>query len=226
MNKTKSNKKKSCRQVITHESENWMRHSTSALFAPVRRCVRFFRKQREQTPTRSIRTDLGLFRRSLRGRKSKQDKHQASSAPPCSVTSARSAGSYGSFWGVPKWGQNRRGAITSAVVTPRSLLPQGKSRGHAPERSSFLVRKKNLPSISPLRKRHAWSDDIRRMEAAASPDSLSGPSISTWTISAPTTPDCSFRPPSSPIWTDGWARWKTAWHRWSTSRRWSWICEY
>ena len=27
MNKTKSNKKKSCRQVITHESENWMRHS-------------------------------------------------------------------------------------------------------------------------------------------------------------------------------------------------------
>ena len=175
MNKTKSNKKKSCRQVSTHESENWMRHSTSALFAPVRRCVRFFRKQREQTPTRSIRTDLGRFpttcggqyrvpaeaqrsgfggkRRSSEmsefspicggnegygaGDDVKQDKEQASSATPCSVTSARSAGSYGGFRGVPKWGQNRRGAITSAAVTPRSLLPQGKSRGHAPERNSF-----------------------------------------------------------------------------------------
>ncbi len=35
MNKTKSNKKKSCRQVSTLESENWMRHATPALFAPV-----------------------------------------------------------------------------------------------------------------------------------------------------------------------------------------------
>ena len=32
----------------------------------------------------------------------KQDKHQASSVTPCSVTSARSAGSYGGFRGVPK----------------------------------------------------------------------------------------------------------------------------
>ena len=67
----------------------------------------------------------------------KQDKHQASSATPCSVTSARSAGSYGGFRGIPKWGQNRKGAITSAVVIPESLHPQEKSRGHAPERSSF-----------------------------------------------------------------------------------------
>ena len=67
----------------------------------------------------------------------KQDKHQASSATPCLVTSARSAGSYGSFRGVPKWGQNRRGAITSAVVIPESVLPQEKSRGHTPERSLF-----------------------------------------------------------------------------------------
>ena len=61
----------------------------------------------------------------------KQDKEQASSATPCSVTSARSAGSYGGFRGVPKWGQNRKGDITSAVVTPESLLSQEKSRGHA-----------------------------------------------------------------------------------------------
>ena len=67
----------------------------------------------------------------------KQDKHQASSVALCSVTSARSAGSFGSFQGVPKWGQNRKDAITSAVVIPEGPQPQRKSRGHAPERSSF-----------------------------------------------------------------------------------------
>ena len=34
MNKTKSNKKKSCRQVIIPESKNWTRTATHALFAP------------------------------------------------------------------------------------------------------------------------------------------------------------------------------------------------
>ena len=67
----------------------------------------------------------------------KQDKHQASCATPCSVTSARSAGSYGGFRGVPKWGQNRKGDITSAVVIPESVLPQEKSRGHTLERKLF-----------------------------------------------------------------------------------------
>ena len=67
----------------------------------------------------------------------KQDKQQASSVTPCSVTSARSAGSCGGFRGVPKWGQNRRCDITSAVVIPESPQPQRKSRGHAPERNSF-----------------------------------------------------------------------------------------
>ena len=42
MNKTKSNKKKSCRQVSTPESKNWTKTVTPALFAPVSRCVRFF----------------------------------------------------------------------------------------------------------------------------------------------------------------------------------------
>ena len=55
------------------------------------------------------------------GDDAKQDKEQASSVTLCSVTSARSAGSYGGFRGVPKWGQNRRGDTTSAVVTPREL---------------------------------------------------------------------------------------------------------
>ena len=67
----------------------------------------------------------------------KQDKQQASSATPCSVTSARSAGSYGGFRGVPKWGQNRKGDITSAVVIPECLHPQEKSRGHTLERKLF-----------------------------------------------------------------------------------------
>ena len=165
MNKTKSNKKKSCRQVSALESENWMRHATPALFAPVSRCVRFFREQREQTPPRAVWADLGRFpttcggqyrapaeaqrsgfggkRRSSEmsefspiwggnegcgaGDDVKQDKEQASSATPCSATSARSAGSYGGFRGVPKWGQNRRGAITSAVVIPESVLPPRKN---------------------------------------------------------------------------------------------------
>ena len=68
------------------------------------------------------------------GDDAKQDKQQASSATPCSVTSARSAGSYGSFQGVPKWGQIQRDDITSAVVIPESVLLQEKSRGHTPER--------------------------------------------------------------------------------------------
>ena len=78
MNKTKSNKKKSCRQVITHESENWMRHATPALFAPVSRCVRFCREQREQTPVRAVRADLGWFSKACEGRKEKQEKASGS----------------------------------------------------------------------------------------------------------------------------------------------------
>ena len=72
MNKTKSNKKKSCRQVITSQSENWTRHATPALFGPVSRCVRLFREQREQTPPSSVWADLGRFPTTCGGRKSKQ----------------------------------------------------------------------------------------------------------------------------------------------------------
>ncbi len=64
MNKTKSNKKKSCRQVIAPESENWTRYAPPALFAPVGRCVRFFWEQREKIPAKAERADLGQLRRS------------------------------------------------------------------------------------------------------------------------------------------------------------------
>ena len=111
--------------------------SIHTLVGLVSRCVRLCRENREQTPARAVRADLGRFPTTRGGRKEQQDKEQASSVALCSVTSARSAGSYGSFRGVPKWGQNQRGDITSTVVIPESLLTQEKSRGHTPERSSF-----------------------------------------------------------------------------------------
>ncbi len=46
--------------------------------------------------------DLGRFPTTCGGRKVKRDKEQASNVTLCSVTSARSAGSYGGFQGVPK----------------------------------------------------------------------------------------------------------------------------
>ena len=111
--------------------------SIRTLVGLVSRCVRLCRENREQTPARAVRADLGRFPTTRGGRKEQQDKEQVSSATSCSVTSARSAGSYGSFRGVPKWGQNRKGDITSAVVIPESLLLQEKSRGHAPEKMLF-----------------------------------------------------------------------------------------
>ena len=105
--------------------------SIHTLVGLVSRCVRLCRENREQTPARAVRTDLGRFPGADGGRKLRQDKEQASSMALCSVTSARSAGSYGGFQGVPKWGQNRKGDITSAVAFPESILPQEKSRGHA-----------------------------------------------------------------------------------------------
>ena len=108
--------------------------SIHTLVGLVSRCVRLCRENREQTPARAVRTDLGRFPGADGGRKLRQDKEQASSATLCSVTSARSAGSYGGFQSVPKWGQNRKGDITSAVAFPESILPQEKSGGHAPEK--------------------------------------------------------------------------------------------
>ena len=119
INKTKSNKKKPCCQVSTLESENWMRNATHARFGLVSRCVGLCWEQREQTPPSSVWAGLGRFPRTDGGRKSKQDKHQASSVTPCSVTSARSAGSYGSFQGVPKWGQKQK--LKKAIADSQRL---------------------------------------------------------------------------------------------------------
>ena len=115
--------------------------SIHTLVGLVSRCVRLCRENREQTPARAVRADLGRFPTTRGGRKEQQDKEQASSVALCSVTSARSAGSYGSFRGVPKWGQNQRGDITSTVVIPESLLTQEKSRGSCPRKDAIVGKK-------------------------------------------------------------------------------------
>ena len=43
-----------------------------ALFHSVSRCVQFCREQREQTPGRAVRADLGWFSKACEGRKEKQ----------------------------------------------------------------------------------------------------------------------------------------------------------
>lgn len=136
-----------CNQRRTYCHRRGRRASIRTLFGPVSRCVRLCRENREQTPARAVRSDLGRFPRADGGRKLRQDKEQASSVTPCLVTSARSAGSCGVFRGVPKWGQNRRGDMASAVVFPDSLLPQEKSRSHAQEK--MLSWAKKLSSALP-----------------------------------------------------------------------------
>ena len=111
--------------------------SIHTLVGLVSRCVRLCRENREQTPARAVRTDLGRFPGADGGRKLRRDKEQASSVALCSVTSTRSAGSYEGFRGVPKRGQNRRRDIASTVVFSESLLPQENNGGHARYRRGF-----------------------------------------------------------------------------------------
>ena len=89
--------------------------SIHTLVGLVSRCVRLCRENREQTPARAVRTDLGRFPGADGGRKLRQDKEQASSATLCSVTSARSAGSYGAFQSGVK--------IERMILLLRSLSP-------------------------------------------------------------------------------------------------------
>ena len=148
MNKTKSNKKKSCCQVSILESENWMRHAASALFGPVRRCVRLCRERRERTPPRAVRADLGRFSRADEGRKSKQDKHQASSVTPCSVTSARSAGSYGVL------GEFQSGVKIEGVL---SLLRSLSLKAYTHKKKVGVMADAGLPNIRFHDLRHTFA---------------------------------------------------------------------
>ena len=109
MNKTKSNKEKSCRQVITPKSGNRTGRATPTLFGRVSGCVHFFGAGWSPSPFKGFEAVFGSSLRLFGGRKDKQDKQQASSVTPCSVTSARSAGSYGGFRGSSKVGSKSKG---------------------------------------------------------------------------------------------------------------------
>ena len=96
--------------------------SIHTLVGLVSRCVRLCRENREQTPARAVRTDLGRFPGADGGRKLRQDKEQASSATLCSVTSARSAGSYGGVRVYPNGVK-----IERMILLLRSLSPKAYS---------------------------------------------------------------------------------------------------
>ena len=84
------------------------------------------------------------------------------------VTTARSAGSFKSFRGRWKWGQNQR---ENEIL--RSLFPNAyshkKKTGVKPWKGAVMSKKRNSPSTCRRRKRPFWSAGNRRMGAGASP---------------------------------------------------------
>ena len=68
----------------------------------------------------------------------KQDKGRGRRRLLQPVTTARSAGSYGSFSGDRKWGHDPACAISPAVTIPKHLLPQQKNRGSIPGKEPFM----------------------------------------------------------------------------------------
>ena len=68
-----------------------------------------------------------------------------------SLTTARSAGSYGDFYVAVKWGQKQQAGITFAVTFPECLEAWTKSRGHAGDTYSFLLLCHTVPAGAPLR---------------------------------------------------------------------------
>ena len=214
MNKTKSNKKKSCGLVITPQSGNRTRHATPALFAPVSRCVRFFGAGCSPSPCKGFDAVFGSFFRLFGGRKSKLDKDLGSPPRLRQATSARSAGSFKEPRSSQKWGQKqRRNKILRSLS--RSAYAHKKKPGVNPKKGDHYEPKREIRPLPDT----GWSGVIRRTAAAVSPGSSRTPSTSIWTISAPTAPVCSCRPRCSPIWTAGWINWKIAWRRCSTSSR-------
>ena len=109
MNKTKSNKEKSCRQVITPKSGNRTGRATPTLFGRVSGCVHFFGAGWSPSPFKGFEAVFGSFLRLFGGRKDKLDKEPGSPPRLSPGTSARSAGSYGSFCGLENGVKNGRG---------------------------------------------------------------------------------------------------------------------
>ena len=94
MNKTKSNKEKSCRQVITPKSGNRTGRATPTLFGRVSGCVHFFGAGWSPSPFKGFEAVFGSFLRLFGGRKDKLDKGLGSLPQLSPGTSARSAGSF------------------------------------------------------------------------------------------------------------------------------------
>ena len=119
------------------EKRNSQSHRTSrrlpAVLPPVGRCVASQGEGGVRIPPSSFGSVSGSF--SVRRKRSRSKGRRRGHPRPGHF--CPQCGQLRGFQGVPKWGQNRRGAITSAVVIPESLHPQEKSRGHTPERSSF-----------------------------------------------------------------------------------------
>ena len=78
MNKTKSNKEKSCRQVITPKSGNRTGRATPTLFGRVSGCVHFFGAGLSPSPFNGFEAVFGSFLRLFGGRKDKLDKEVTS----------------------------------------------------------------------------------------------------------------------------------------------------
>ena len=78
MNKTKSNKEKSCRQVITPKSGNRTGRATPTLFGRVSGCVHFFGAGWSPSPFKGFEAVFGSFLRLSGGRKDKLDKEVTS----------------------------------------------------------------------------------------------------------------------------------------------------
>ena len=123
MNKTKSNKEKSCRQVITPKSGNRTGRATPTLFGRVSGCVHFFGAGWSPSPFKGFEAVFGSFLRLFGGRKDKLDKEPGSLPRLSPGTSARSAGSYGGGSAASKMGSKMAEKQNSAVVIPQSLRP-------------------------------------------------------------------------------------------------------
>lgn len=143
MNKTKSNKEKSCRQVITPKSGNRTGRATPTLFGRVSGCVHFFGAGWSPSPFKGFEAVFGSFLRLFGGRKDKLDKEPGSLPQLSPGTSARSAGSYGSFCGLENGVKNNRETKFCGRY-PAELTPTRKNQGSTRRKEAFMSQKEKF----------------------------------------------------------------------------------
>ena len=148
MNKTKSNKEKSCRQVITPKSGNRTGRATPTLFGRVSGCVHFFGAGWSPSPFKGFEAVFGSFLRLCGGRKKKQDKGLGSLPRLSPGTSARSAGSYGSFCGLENGVKNGRETKFCGRY-PAALTPTRKNQGSTRRKETMSQKEKFALYLTP-----------------------------------------------------------------------------